>query len=54
LRPKLIEDNKILLVDDILTSGATLSNCAKALKKHGAARVDALTLARAVISNDVR
>lgn len=38
----------ILLVDDVLTSGATVSNCAKILKKHGASQVDVLTLARAV------
>ena len=38
----------ILLVDDVFTSGATVSSCAKILKKNGASRVDVLTLARAV------
>jgi ComF family protein len=47
-RPKLIEGKSILLVDDILTSGATASYCAKALKKKGAAGVKVFTLARAV------
>lgn len=47
-RPKLISGQKILLVDDVLTSGATVSYCAKALKKSGAAEVNVLTLARAV------
>lgn len=46
-RPHLVEGRNILLVDDIFTSGATASYCAKALKKSGAARVDVLTLARA-------
>jgi len=47
-RPKLIEGRSILLVDDVYTTGATLSYCAKALKKSGAVRVDVLTLARAL------
>lgn len=46
-RPKLIEGQKVLLVDDIFTSGSTASYCAKALKKSGAAKVNVLTLARA-------
>lgn len=47
-RPKLIENENILLVDDVFTSGATVSNCAKALKKKGARKVYVLTIARAV------
>ena len=39
---------KILLVDDILTSGQTLSECAKALKEGGANSVTALAFARAL------
>ncbi|MGH9821294.1 MAG: double zinc ribbon domain-containing protein [Pyrinomonadaceae bacterium] len=38
----------VLLVDDVFTSGATVSGCAKVLKKNGASRVDVFTLARAV------
>lgn len=51
VRPKLVEGQRILLVDDVYTTGATLSYCAKALKKNGASEVNALTLARAVIKH---
>jgi ComF family protein len=47
-RPKLVENEIILLVDDVFTTGATVSNCAKILKKKGASKVYVLTLARAV------
>lgn len=46
-RPQLIKGEKILLVDDVFTSGATTSFCAKALKKKGADKVYVLTIARA-------
>lgn len=36
----------ILLLDDVATTGATLDECARVLKKRGAAKVCALTLAR--------
>ncbi len=49
VRPNLIKGSRILLVDDVFTSGSTASNCAKVLKKAGAERVKVLTLARAVM-----
>jgi ComF family protein len=48
-RPKLIEGRSVLLVDDVFTSGATASGCAKALKRHGAGEVSVFTIARAVL-----
>lgn len=47
-QPRLIENENVLLVDDVLTSGATASASAKALKKSGAGAVFVLTVARAV------
>ncbi len=38
-RPKPIRDSRVLLVDDVLTTGATMSECSKALKQAGAKSV---------------
>ncbi len=43
-----IKGKKILIVDDILTSGQTADECAKVLMKNHAASVNILTLARSV------
>ena len=42
-----IEGRRVLLVDDVLTTGATAQAAARALKRAGAAQVTVLTLARA-------
>lgn len=37
---------RLLLIDDVFTSGATVDECARTLKRYGAAAVDVLTVAR--------
>ena len=46
--PAQVNGQSILLIDDVLTTGATAEACARALKRAGAARVDVLALARVV------
>lgn len=48
--PSLIEGEHVLLVDDVFTTGATVSSCAKTLLDAGAAEVFVLTIARPVRS----
>jgi ComF family protein len=47
-RPGQVSGKRVLLVDDVLTTGATADACAHALVRDGAGRVDVLTLARAL------
>ncbi len=46
-RPDRARGARLLLVDDVFTTGATLSECARTLLESGAERVDVLTLSRA-------
>ena len=43
-----VAEARVLLIDDVLTTGATVEACARRLGAEGAAHVDVLTLARVV------
>ena len=47
-KPGIIRGKRILLVDDIFTTGSTLHECAKILRQAGALQIEAFTLARAL------
>ncbi len=44
----LIEGKEIILVDDVYTSGSTINECSRVLKKNGADKVTVVTIARMV------
>jgi len=47
-KKEMVEKRSVLLVDDVITTGATLDACADALKTAGASKVYGISLARAV------
>jgi ComF family protein len=48
-----IRGKRLIVVDDVMTTGATLAACTRALKRAGAAEVAVLTLARADLESRV-
>ena len=48
-RPEQVREQRILLVDDVYTTGATVNECARTLYAAGARYVDVFTLTRAVL-----
>ena len=49
-RPNMVTGKKVLVIDDITTTGSTIEACALALFQAGADRVYGLTVARALLS----
>ncbi len=47
-RPDEVAGKRLLVVDDVFTTGTTANECAKALRKAGSAEVEVVTLARTV------
>ena len=47
-RPADVAGRRLVIVDDVMTTGATVDECARVLKRAGAASVGVLTLARAL------
>ena len=45
-QPAAVKGKKILLIDDLYTTGSTVRECARVLRRAGAARVEVLTVAR--------
>ena len=43
-----VRGKRVVVIDDVITTGATAEACARALKRARAARVDVLALTRAV------
>ncbi len=50
VKPRKVSDRRILLIDDVMTTGATVASAAQALLEGGAFRVSVLTVARAAKS----
>ena len=48
---KELEGRSVLLVDDVYTTGATVNECSRVLRRGGAERVDVFTLAHAIKTN---
>jgi ComF family protein len=51
--PESIAGKRILLIDDVFTTGATVNECAKTLRKAGSSDVFALTLGRTMDASHI-
>jgi ComF family protein len=46
--PSVVDGRKVILVDDVLTTGSTTEGCAKTLRRAGAVRIELICWARVV------
>jgi predicted amidophosphoribosyltransferase len=51
-KPERVKGRRILLLDDVCTTGATMNSCSAALKEAGAETITGLALARPQILKD--
>ncbi|HEX2981135.1 MAG TPA: phosphoribosyltransferase family protein, partial [Anaerolineaceae bacterium] len=51
--PRIVRGKRVLLIDDIFTTGATMEACARALVDAQALQVDGLTLARSLLATQL-
>ena len=49
----LVTNKNVLLVDDVITTGATLESCAKELRRRGAKKITVLTIAKTVFNRSI-
>lgn len=53
-QPNSVAGAKILLVDDVYTTGSTVNECSRVLSKAGAERIEVLTVARSLAAGMIR
>lgn len=49
LKPLVFSDSKVLLIDDVATTGSTIKEAARVMKQHGVTSVDAAVFAQKVL-----
>ncbi len=52
IHPEAVKGREVLLVDDVYTTGATVSECARVLRRAGATKVWVATVARTLKASD--
>jgi len=53
-QPARVAGAKILLVDDVYTTGTTVNECSRVLRKAGAERIEVLTVARSLATGNLQ